>query len=392
MSEKRRICIVTGSRADFGLLSPVMKAVAEDDRLELQVVATGSHLAPVHGETVREIEAAGFTVAARVEMLLSSDSGTGVAKSIGLGTIGLADAYDRLRPHIVVLLGDRFETLAAAQAAMALRIPIAHIHGGEATYGLIDEAIRHAVTKMAHLHFVAAEPYRRRVIQLGEEPGRVYDFGAPGLDAVRATAIASRSDLEQALGFALGQPALLVTYHPVTLVPSGTDQAFRALVGALDRFPDSTVLFTRSNADTRGSDLNRLIDDYAASQPGRVRVATSLGSRLYLAAVSHCDVVVGNSSSGLYEAPLLGTPTVNIGDRQAGRLKPASVIDCGEREDDIAQAVQRALSRDHQDAMATMKLPYGDGNAAPRIAEVLATVSLDGLLLKHFFDVQGIEP
>jgi UDP-N-acetylglucosamine 2-epimerase (non-hydrolysing)/GDP/UDP-N,N'-diacetylbacillosamine 2-epimerase (hydrolysing) len=390
MTNKRKICIVTGTRAEYGLLFWLMKAIEADPDLQLQIIATGMHLSPEFGLTYRQIEADGFTLDAKVEMLLSSDSPVGIAKSMGLGVIGFADALDRMKPDILVLLGDRFEILSAAQAAMVARIPIAHIHGGEATEGLIDEAIRHAVTKMAHLHFTAAEPYRKRVIQLGETPERVFNTGAVGLDNLTQLKLLNRSEIEKALAFKLGPgTVILCTYHPVTLGEDDAGCALQELFMALDRLPGARVVFTKGNADTGGRVINRMIDDYTARNPGRIAAFVSLGQLRYLSLLREADVVLGNSSSGIVEAPTARTPTVNVGDRQRGRLKAPSIIDCGESAGAIVAAIEKALSPEFRKIVAEGKTFFGDGGASGRIKQVLKTASLEGILFKRFYDLGG---
>jgi UDP-hydrolysing UDP-N-acetyl-D-glucosamine 2-epimerase len=381
----RTVCVVTGSRAEYGLLSPLLKGIAADPRLTLQLAVTGMHLSPEFGLTVRQIEADGFVPDARVDMLLASATPAGVAKSLGLGVIGFADALDRLRPDLLVVLGDRFEILAAAQAAMILRIPIAHIHGGELTEGLIDEAIRHSLTKMSHLHFVAAEPYRQRVIQLGEAPERVWTVGAPGLDSIRLIPCPSRAELSESLGFDLTEPYFLVTYHPVTLDPAGGGAV--PLLAALAEFPGHRILFTGVNADPDNAPIREAIAAFAAARPGRVHAAVSLGQTRYLGALAHADAVIGNSSSGILEAPSLHVPTVNIGDRQRGRLRAASVIDASEDAVAIAAALRRALSGEFRAGLAAMQSPFGDGHASERMLEIIASHPLEGLLMKRFWDI-----
>lgn len=384
---RRKICVVTGTRAEYGLLYWLMKEIQADSDLELQVVVTGMHLSPEFGLTYKVIEDDGFRIDVKVEMLLSSDTPVGIGKSIGLATIGFTDAIDRLDPDIIVLLGDRFEILAAAQAALVARKVVAHIHGGETTEGVIDEAIRHAVTKMAQLHFVAAEPYRQRVIQLGECPERVFNFGAVGLDNVRNLKLLGRQELEHAINFSLGEKSFLVTYHPVTLCNDSPEIPMRELLKALDRFPEARIIITKPNADTNDRVICRMIDEWAASQSGRIFVATSLGQLRYLSAIRHVNAVIGNSSSGLTEVPTFKKPTINIGVRQAGRLKAASVIDCDEESVSIEDAINRALSRPFQESLAAVVSPYGDDNASVRIKTVLKNTVLDGLLMKKFYDL-----
>ncbi len=384
---KRKICVVTGSRAEYGLLYWLMREIQDDPDLELQIIVTGMHLSPEFGLTYRQLESDGFPITEKVEMLLSSDTPVGIAKSVGLGVIGFADALASLRPDILVVLGDRFEIFAAAQASMFAGIPIAHIHGGETTEGAMDEAMRHAMTKMAHFHFTAAEPYRRRVIQLGEAPERVMNYGAPGLDNVRKLTLLERSALEETVGLPLGTLSFLVTYHPVTLSETGPEKPFEALLNALDRFPEARIIFTRANADTAGRIINRRIDAYVQANPERTRVFTAMGSLLYLSAVKHVDMIVGNSSSGIVEVPCFRKPVVNLGKRQEGRLKAASIIDCEEKAADIVQAISKGLSPAFQEIVKKAVNPYGEGDASVKIKEYLKKVSLENVLMKKFYDV-----
>lgn len=383
----RKVCIVTGSRAEYGLLRPVIEGVRSAPDLELQLVATGMHLSAEFGSTWREIERDGVPIAARVEMLLGSDTAVGVTKSTGLGLIGFADAFAMLCPDIVLVLGDRFEILAAATAALLAAIPIAHLHGGETTEGAFDEAIRHAVTKMAHLHFVAARSYRDRVIQLGESPERVFEVGGLGVDAIGRIDRMSRAELEQELRLSLGARSLVVTYHPVTLEPGAAEAQLGAMLEALDLCePDTTLIFTMPNADTGGRALMTRIEQYVAGRPG-AHAFTSLGQRRYLSLLGEVDGVIGNSSSGLAEAPSFGIGTVNIGDRQTGRLKATSVIDCAPTRDDIARALRQLRDPVFAAGLAGTVNPYGRGGAGPAIVEVLRAVPLEGLIRKHFHDL-----
>ena len=382
----RKICIVTGSRAEYGLLYWLMKEVASDPDLQLQIIATGMHLSPEFGLTYKQIEADGFAIDAKVEMLLSSDSPVGIAKSMGLGVIGFADALDRLKPDMLVVLGDRFEILAAAQAAMVSRIPIAHIHGGETTEGAFDESIRHAITKMAQWHFVAAEPYRKRVVQLGESPDRVSNFGAPGLDHLQHLNWMDRIALEKALAILLDSPTLLITYHPATLGQREPVAAMNELLAALDEFPDATVIFTYPNADTGARALIERIDQWVATNKHRAKAFVSLGQHRYLSLMREADVIIGNSSSGLTEAPALKKATVNIGDRQNGRLKASSIIDALEEKNLIVAAINEALSEEFRAGLPSTKSLYGSGDVSHRIKDTLKTAALQ--TQKAFFDIE----
>lgn len=382
---KRQVCVVTGSRAEYGLLYWLMKEIQASPMLELQVAATGMHLSPEFGLTYRVIESDGFTIDAKVEMLLSSDTPVGIAKSVGLGIIGFADAFARLKPDIVVLLGDRFETFAAAQAALVARIPVAHLHGGETTEGAIDEAFRHAITKMAHLHFVATEEYRSRVIQLGEAPERVFNFGAAAIDYIERLVPLERKELEETIGFRFGERNLLVTFHPATLEAATAEQQFGELLAALDELPDTHAIFTMPNADAGGRALRAMIERFVAAHPETAMAAESLGQRRYLSVMRLVDGVVGNSSSGLIEAPSLRAGTINIGDRQRGRAKAASVIDCEPTRASIRAALTRLFSADFRASLQQVVSPYGERPPATRIAQVLAEYPLEGIVKKAFF-------
>ncbi len=380
----RTICIVTGGRAEYGLLYWLMKEIQTDPDSQLQIIAPGMHLSPEFGLTYKVIEADGFTIDAKVEMLLSSDTPVGIAKSMGLGMIGFADALNRLRPDMLVLLGDRYEILAAAQAAMVARIPIAHIAGGDVTEGAFDEAIRHSITKMSHLHFVTNEAAARRVRQLGENPEHIFNVGSPGLDYIKRMKLLNRSELEEALDFKFMEKNLLVTFHPATLETQPAETQFQELLTALDSLGKNIgIIFTKPNADTGGRAIIRLMDSYASTHPN-AKAYASLGQARYLSTMSQIDVVVGNSSSGLYEAPSFGKPTVNIVDRQKGRLQASSVINCRQETSAIAKAILQALTLDCSGAVN----PYGDGNSSARIKDRLKqVVEPSALLKKHFFDL-----
>ena len=382
----RRICVVTGSRAEYGLLRWVMEGVRAAPGLTLQVAVTGSHLSAQFGSTYHAIEKDGFHIDRKIEMLLSSDTAAALGKSTGLGTIGFADAWHDLRPEVIVVLGDRFEILSAVSAALFARIPVAHLHGGEASEGAYDEAIRHAITKMSHLHFVGAAAYRDRVIQLGETPDRVFVVGGLGVDAIGRTALLDRPALEASLGFELFAKNLLVTFHPVTLDDVSSADQMTELLAALDPLVDTRLIFTMPSADTESHALWKMVNDFACEHPN-ARAVTSMGQLRYWSAVAQADGVVGNSSSGLHEVPTFRKGTVNIGDRQRGRLRASSVIDCAPRRDSIGAAIRRLYSREFQASLADARNPYGEGGASERIVDVLREHPLDGLVKKTFHDL-----
>lgn len=387
MTGRRRIAVVTGSRAEYGLLHRLLKKIDQSDRLELLLVVTGTHLSQQHGRTVQEIESDGLAIAARVDMALNGDSPADLTRAMGRALIGFADVFADLAPDLVVVLGDRYEILAAAEAAMLARVPIAHIHGGEASEGQIDEAIRHALTKMAHYHFVAADAYGARVIQMGEQPERVFNVGAPGLDPIVDSDVMSFDATMASVGFQPHRPLFLVTYHPVTLRDGAGDDA-RALLQALDHFPDASIIFTGTNADTDGDEIALLIDAYVDAHPDRMMQIASFGHKRYVSVLKGADIVIGNSSSGIIEAPAVGTPTVNIGVRQQGRLRSASVIDCGEDDASITGAIRQALDPSFQALAARCETPYGQGGASERIATLLETLPLDNVLMKKFHTLE----
>jgi len=383
----RKICVVTGTRAEFGLLRWLMEAINNHPELTLQVVATGMHLSPEFGSTYQEIEEAGFKIDAKVEMLLSSDTNTAVTKSMGLGVIGFADVYERLAPDMLVVLGDRFEIYAATSAAMIAGIPVAHLHGGETTEGAFDEAIRHSITKMSHLHFVAANAYRRRVIQLGEHPDRVFNVGGMGIDAIKRIKLLSREELEHSLDFTLGEKNLLITFHPVTLEGGASSVAqMRELLAALGKLENTTLIFTMPNADTGGRELGALVQQFVEKHPC-AKVYTSLGQLRYFSCLAQVDGVVGNSSSGLLEAPAFKIGTVNIGDRQKGRLKTESVIDSEPKSESIVAALKTLYSTNFQANLTTVMNPYGNGGASEAIVKVLAEYPLENIRKKQFYNL-----
>ena len=388
----RKICVVTGTRAEFGLLYPLMQLIAGDPCLLLQVVATGMHLSPEFGLTYQEIEQSGIRIDKRVDMLLSSDSPVGIGKSVGLGVIGFADAIEELRPDLLLVLGDRFEILSTVIAALLARLPVAHIHGGEVTAGAIDDAIRHAITKMSHLHFVSTPEYQQRVIQLGEPPERVHCVGGLGVDAIVRTSFLDRAQLEQSLGVQLRKQNLLITFHPATLESESPGKQMTELLSALEGFDDAGLIFTFPNADAGGRELIAQIERFTAEH-SNARAFASLGRLRYLSCMRHFDGVVGNSSSGILEAPSLHRGTVNIGSRQCGRIQAQSVINCPPNQTDIRNAIRKLLSQPFQETLSGIVSPYGTGGASARIVDLLKQVKLEGLVAKTFFDLpmQNVE-
>jgi GDP/UDP-N,N'-diacetylbacillosamine 2-epimerase (hydrolysing) len=383
---KKKICVVTGTRAEYGLLRGVMEGIRQSPVLALQLVVTGMHLSPEFGLTVNDIEADGFPIDYRIEMLLSSDTPVGITKSMGLGIIGFADALAQLQPDLLLVLGDRYEIFAAATAAMIARVPIAHLHGGEITEGAFDEAIRHSITKLSHLHFVATEEYRRRVIQLGENPVYVFRVGGLGVDNIRRLTLLDRKELETAMGISFGSRNLLITFHPVTLEHNTSEAGMAELLAALSELQETQLLFTLPNADTDGRVLFRQIENFVA-QHSHAHVFTSLGQLRYLSCIAQVDAVVGNSSSGLTEAPSFKKGTINIGDRQKGRQRAASVIDCEPDRVSIRRAIDRLYSREFQAQLPYLENPYDGGNASARIVAVLEQQEFGSLLKKQFFDL-----
>jgi len=383
----RKICVVTGTRAEYGLLYWLMKEIEASNELELQLIVTGMHLAPEFGLTFQHIEKDGFRNNKKVEMLLSSDSEVGVTKSMGLGMIGFADAFNELRPDMLVLLGDRFELLSAASAALIFRIPIVHIHGGETTEGAFDEAIRHSITKMSHLHFTATEQYRKRVIQLGEYPERVFNVGGTGIDNITRLDLLSKEELEKGINFQLDKKNLLVTYHPVTLEMSTAQQQFAELLLALDDLSDTCLVFTKANSDTNGRIINEMIDNYVDSNTDKSIAFTSMGQLRYLSTMQYVDGVIGNSSSGLLEAPTFKIGTINIGDRQKGRIQAASVINCHPTKESISKGIDRLFSKDFREQLKTVENPYGHGGAARKCVDAIQEYcKID--IKKSFYDME----
>ena len=384
----KKICVVTGTRAEYGLLYWLLKEIEADKELQLQVIVTGMHLSPEFGLTYKEIEKE-FKINKKIEMLLSSDTSVGISKSMGLAQISFAESYDELKPDIVIVLGDRYEIFSATSAAMIARIPIAHIHGGEKTEGAFDESIRHSITKMSHLHFTATNEYKNRVIQLGEDPSRVFNVGGMGIENIKRLKLLSKDEFEKSIEFKLNSKNILVTFHPVTLENSTAKEQFQQLLDAIDELEDTNIIFTKANSDTDGRVINQMIDEYVTKNSHKSIVFTSLGQLRYLSALQYVDAVVGNSSSGLAEAPSFKIGTINIGDRQKGRIKASSVIDCEPNKDSILKSFEKLYSKEFQETLKTTINPYGDGCASKKIVEILKSVDLKNILKKSFYDLRG---
>ena len=383
-NKKRKICVITGTRAEYGLLQPIMQVIKDDPVFELQVVATGMHLSPEFGLTYKTIEKDGFKINEKIEMLLSSDTSIGVAKAMGLATISMSEMLDRLKPEFIMVLGDRFELLAVTQAALVSRVPVIHLVGGDVTEGAFDEAIRHSITKMSHLHFVTNKESQKRVRQLGENPENIFLVGNPGLDHLNNIKLMTKNELEKSLDYSFRKRNILVTFHSVTLDEKSSMDSFEELLIALDSFGDEVgIIFTKPNSDTEGRKIIKRLDKFSQSRINCV-VHTSLGQLRYLSAASLVDVVVGNSSSGILEVPSLKTPPVNIGDRQKGRPRADSVIDCKPNSVIIKKSIKKAFKMNCNNTIN----PYGDGRTAPRVLKVLKKInSSKGLIKKHFFDI-----
>lgn len=382
----RKVAVFTGTRAEYGLLYWLLKDLQADSELELQLLVTGMHLSPEFGATYTQIEQDGFHIAEKIEILLSSDSPVGTAKSMGLGVLGFSDALARLSPDVLVILGDRFEALAAAQTAMILRIPILHLHGGEITEGAYDDAIRHAITKLSYLHCTSTEEYRQRVIQLGEAPERVRNVGAIGLDHLNRGNFLTVEELSESLSFELGSPFFVVTYHPVTLAKESPEASFQALLDSLDVFLDYQVILTYPNADDGGRRIIPMLEDYAAKQPRRVLAIPSLGQVRYLSAIKHAALVIGNSSSGIIEVPAFDVPTVNIGMRQKGRLAAKSVLHCEPSKVDIHHAMQIGIERRYKEADEIISNPYGQGDTSGQVVAMIKSMKFEKI--KSFYDLE----
>jgi len=379
--------VVTGSRAEYGLLYWLLKEIQATPEFDLQIAATGMHLSPEFGSTYQKIENDGFIINEKVEMLLSSDTPSAISKSTGLGMIGFADAFNDLKPDLLIVLGDRYEIFAATTVAMFAKIPIAHIHGGETTQGAFDEAIRHSITKMAWWHFVATEEYKNRVIQLGESPSRVYNVGGLGVDSIQKSNLLSKKELTNKMGIKFSKKNLLITYHSVTLEDGTSRKYFGSLLDALNELKDAYLIFTLPNSDSDGRVIKRMIKDFIANNGERSISFTSMGSLNYLSTLQFVDGVVGNSSSGLAEAPTFKIGTINIGDRQDGRMKAESVIDCNPDQKSITTAIKKLYSNEFQNKLKIVSNPYGKGKATEKIMKILKKTKIPDELKKEFYDL-----
>ena len=382
----RKICVITGTRAEFGLLRPLITLIAKDEELQLQLIATGMHLSSEFGYTLDEIIAAGFVVDKKVECLLSSDSSVGISKSMALAISGFADALETLQPDLVVVLGDRTEILGAVIAAGMANIPIAHLHGGETTEGAYDEAIRHSITKFSHLHFTSTEAYRKRVIQLGEQPEMVFNVGAIGLDAVKKLKLLNKEEFEKSIGFKLKKRNVLITYHPVTLEKEAPIQTFENILQALDQLSETGLIFTHANSDKNGRVINKMITEYVDIHKEKAVAFKSLGQLRYLSALQFVDFVIGNSSSGILEVPAFYIPTINIGDRQKGRICNESVINSNNSLEDIEKSITFALNKQFRETIQQQEMLYGNGTAAEKILKVIKEHPVIPLK-KTFYDI-----
>lgn len=385
----KKICILTATRAEYGLLKPIIKKLIEMAEFDVRIVASGAHLSPEFGLTYKEIENDGFVIDEKIEILLSSDTTSSISKSMGLAMISFASYFDRLKPDLLIVLGDRYETLAVANVAMIQNIPIAHLYGGETTEGAIDESIRHAITKLSFLHFTSTESYRKRVIQLGEHPDRVFNVGAIGIENILRETLYSKEELSKDLGVDLSLPYAVVTFHPVTLENNSSERQIMELLEVCKENSHLNFIITKANADADGRIINRLIEQYARDND-HIHDFTSLGMRRYLSSLKYCSFVAGNSSSGLVEAPSFGIPTINIGDRQKGRIQASSIVNCEPTRDSINNAFKQVLSDEFISVAKQTQNPYGDGNTSDKIVDILKRNLINSKidLKKKFYDIE----
>jgi GDP/UDP-N,N'-diacetylbacillosamine 2-epimerase (hydrolysing) len=385
----KKVCFFTGTRAEYGLLKPLMEKFKEDEEFQLQIIASGMHLSPEFGLTYKQIEEDGFIIDEKVENLLSADTDTAISKSIGLGIISYTDALNRLNPDLLIVLGDRYETFAAVIAAYTMKIPVAHLHGGETTEGAYDEAYRHSISKMSYFHFASTEEYRKRIIQLGESPDRVFNVGAIGLDNIKNMDFLSKDVLEKDLDFKFGEKNILMTFHPTTLENNNTKEQIKEILKALKVRKDLNIIFTKSNSDSNGRIINEEIEKFVKKNKDRSKIFSSLGVLRYLTVLNHVDLVMGNSSSGIIEVPMFKIPTINIGDRQKGRLKPDSVIDCECKSEDILEAINKAYDPNFLSKIRKQKNIFGEGNTSEMILKILKKELNKRInLKKSFYDLE----
>lgn len=387
----RKVCVITATRAEYGLLKPLMQLIKESDQLQLQIIATGAHLSPEFGLTYKNIENDGFEIDEKVEILLSSDTPASIAKTMGMAMMAMADVLPRLKPDLIVILGDRYEMLSIASAATIFKIPIAHLHGGEITEGAYDDAIRHSITKMSHLHFTSTEEYKKRVIQMGENPENVFNVGAIGLDNIRDLKLFSKEELEADLDIKFKKYNYQVTFHPETLGNLSSAEQFQNLLNVIEKQENSFFIFTKANADTDGRIINQMIDNFVKKYPTIAKAFNSLGTLRFLSAVKICDAIVGNSSSGILEAPSLFTSTINIGDRQKGRIQANTIVNIEANEEQISKAFEKVKSESFRNKIKNAENPYGNGASTIKIMEVLRKANLDSFKCKPkpFFDIKN---
>lgn len=382
---KKKICVFTGNRAEYGLLKPLLLKLKKDKNFDLQLVVTGAHLSHEFGLTYKDIEADNFIIDEKVEILISSDTPSAITKTMGVALISFSHTIEKLKPDLVIILGDRYEALAFAIASHIFRIPIAHIHGGEITYGAIDDAFRHSITKLSLLHFTSTEEYRQNIIQMGENPNFVFNVGAIGLDNFKEIKLLKKKQVEFKISKKFKKNNFLITFHPVTLDNNQSSEQFKNILMALDKFEDTLLIFTKANADTHGRIINKMIDEYVSQNAHKAVAFNNMGQRLYLSTMQYVDVVIGNSSSGIIEAPSLKVPTVNIGDRQSGRIKAKSIIDTDYNADNIYLAIKTAISKDFKNLCKNIINPYGSGDTSSKIMNVLKSIDIQNLSLKKTF-------
>ena len=384
----KKICIITGTRAEYGLLRPLIDKINLSNDFELKLVATAMHLSLEFGLTYKLIEADGFIIDKKIEILLSSDTAVGISKSVGLAIISFSEYFSEETPDLVIVLGDRFEIFSVVTSATLAKIPVAHVHGGETTEGAYDEAFRHCISKMSYLHFTSTEEYKRRVIQLGEDPSRVFNVGALGVENIKRLSLIDVNTLEDHINFKLDKPYGLVTFHAVTLETSTSESQVCELLMALDSFPNMKFLITKGNSDSNGRIINSLLEDYSEKNKDRIKLFTSMGQIAYLSAMKHCSMVLGNSSSGIIEAPTFNIPTINIGDRQKGRIQTKSIINCTSKKDAIIESIKKALNVDYINSLNSIVNPYDGGDTSCKIMDILIKVLHSPInLKKKFYDL-----